>query len=96
MCKPNLKKETIPQEMCNCKGRGTKENLHVQRFKGYHKTIMCYSCRDQMSTEIQQIIEQVKQIGVDEDKTLVLTETDMGVEISKVQTKFADQLDLEH
>ena len=59
---------------------------------------MCYNCkcRAQMNIEIQQIIEQVKQIGIDEDETLVLTEIDMGVEISKIQTKFAYQLDLEH
>ena len=85
MSKPKTsKKETIVQER------------HVQRFKGYHKTIMCIKCHDQMNNEIQQIIEQVKEIGVDEDETLVLTETGTGVEISKVQTKFADRLDLEH
>ena len=79
MCKPKTSKiETIPQERFECQGCETKENLHVQRFKGYHKGIMCYLCRDKMNTEIQQIIEQVKQISVNEDETLVLTQTDYG------------------
>ena len=90
------KKETIPQERVKCEGCGSKENLHVQRFKGYHRVIMCYRCHDKMNTEIQHMIAQVKDIGVDEDETLVLTETDEGVEIFKIQTIFADQLDLEH
>ena len=49
-----------------------------------------------MNVEIEQIIQQVSRVGVADDETLVLTETDEGVEISKVKTKFADQLDLEH
>ena len=45
-----------------------------------------------MNIQIQEIMEQVKKNGVDEDKTLVLTETDEGVQISKVK-KNSDQLD---
>ena len=56
---------------------------------------MCYLCRDQMNSEIQQIIEQVKQISVDEHEMLIFTETDLGAEISKIKTIFADQLALE-
>ena len=56
---------------------------------------MCYPCRDRMNIEIQQIIDQVKHIGVGDDKMLLLTETNEGVEISKINTMFADQLDLE-
>ena len=56
---------------------------------------MCYPCRDTMNVEIQQIIEQLKEIGVAEDETLVLTERDDGVEISKIKTTYVDQLDLE-
>ena len=56
---------------------------------------MCYPCRDTMNMEIQQIIEQVIRFGVDEDETLVLTERDNGVEVSKVKTSCVDQLDLE-
>ena len=67
----------------------------MQRFKGYHKAIMCYQCRNTMNIQIQQIIDQVSRIGVDEDKTLLLTETDEGVEISKLKTMFAHQVDLE-
>ena len=48
-----------------------------------------------MNTEIQQTIDQLKQIGVDEYETLVLTETNDGVQISNVKTTFASQLDLE-
>ena len=90
------KKETIVQERIQCEGHGTEENLHIQRFKGYHKAIMCYPCRDRMNVEIQQIIDQVSRIGIDVDETLILTETDEGVEISKIKTIFADQVDLEH
>ena len=82
------KKETILKERFYCKGYGCEENLHIQRFKGYHKAIMCYPCHDRMNIEIQQII------GVDEDETLLLT--DEGVEISNVKTMFADQVDSEH
>ena len=90
------KKETLQQERFQCEGCGTEDNLHIQRFKGYHKAVMCYTCRDTMNFEIEQIISQVSRVGVADDETLVLTETDEGVEISKVKTKFADLLDLEH
>ena len=72
-----------------CEGCGTVDNLHVQRFKGYHKAIMCYACRDEMNMEIERIIKQVKDVGVAEDETLILTETDEGVEISKIKTEYA-------
>ena len=75
------KKETILKERFYCEGYGCEENLHIQSFKVYHKAIMCYPCRVRMNIEIQQIIDQVCRIGVDEDETLLLTETDEGVEI---------------
>ena len=54
MTNPNItKKDPIPCERVQCEGCGSKENLHVQRFKGYHRAIMCYRCRDKMNTEIQ-------------------------------------------
>ena len=56
---------------------------------------MCYSCRDAMNMEIQRIIEQVIRFGVDDDETVVLTELDNGVEVSKVKTSCVDQLELE-
>ena len=104
--KPNLKvkmgkskamrKPMDLEKVVQCEGCGTIENLHIQRFKGYHRAIMCYTCRDEMNVQIEQIVQQVCQVGVAEDETLVLTETDEGVEISKVKTKFADLLDLEN
>ena len=58
MCKPKTtKKGTIMQERLNCVGCGSKEHSHSQRFNSYHKASMCYSCRDRMNIEIQQIIE---------------------------------------
>jgi hypothetical protein len=46
-----------------------------------------------MNAEIQRIIDQVIRFGVDEDETIVLTELDDGVEVSKVKTSCVDQLD---
>ena len=96
MAKPKTtKKETVTQELFRCENCHTKEDLHIQRIKGHHKCVMCYSCRDTMNMEIQQIIDQVIRFGVDEDETIVLTELDNGVEVSKVKTSCVDQLELE-
>ena len=96
MGKPKTtRKETVTQELFRCENCHTKEDLHIQRIKGHHRCIMCYSCRDAMNAEIQQIIEQVIRFGVDDDETVVLTELDDGVEVSKVKSMYADQLDLE-
>ena len=43
-----------------------------------------------MNIEIQQIIDKVKRIGVDDDETMLLTETNEDVEISKIKTMFSD------
>ena len=83
------KKQPDLEKGVQCEGCGTVDNLHVQRFKGYHKAIMCYACRDEMNMEIERIIKQVKDVGVAEDETLILTETDEGVEISKIKTEYA-------
>ena len=88
--------EVVMQERVKCEGCGTEENLHIQRFKGYHKAIMCYACRDDMNAEIKKIIKQVKQVGIDDDETIILTETDNGVEISKIKTKCADAFASNH
>ena len=92
--KTTRKATTVPQKM-ECERCHGSDDLHIQRIKGHHKCIMCYSCRDAMNTEIQQIIDQVIRFGVDEDETIVLTELDNGVEVSKVKTSCVDQLELE-
>ena len=95
MAKPKTtRKETVPQKM-ECERCHGSDDLHIQRIKGHHRCVMCYSCRDAMNAEIQQIIEQVIRFGVDEDETIVLTELDDGVEVSKVKTSCVDQLDLQ-
>ena len=93
--KTTKKEKTNVQERMQCEACGGEQNLHIQRFKGYHKAIMCYSCRDTMNMEIQRIIEQVIRFGVDDDETVVLTELDDGVEVSKVKTSCVDELELE-
>ena len=95
MGKPKTtRKETVPQKM-ECERCHGSDDLHIQRIKGHHRCIMCYSCRDTMNMEIQRIIEQVIQFHVNDDKTVVLTELDDGVEVSKVKTSCVDQLELE-